>query len=86
MSSNQHITREGEIKLQPQTHSLEVDYYLFIMVAVLVMLKRLEMRPGTAPTMFPLPIFAGSASVSWFHVSQPPLREKASDGSLYSGF
>jgi hypothetical protein len=31
-----------------------VDFSLFIMVAVLVMLERLEKRPGTAPTGFPL--------------------------------
>jgi hypothetical protein len=52
MASNQYSTREREIKLLPQTHSLEVDYSLFIVVAVLVML---EMRPGIAPATFPLP-------------------------------
>jgi hypothetical protein len=75
--------REREIKLLPQTHSPEMDYSLFIMVAVLVMLERLEMRLGTAPAVFP-PIFTGSTSVSWFHVFPPPPCENAS-GGLYIG-
>jgi hypothetical protein len=54
------------------------------MVAVLVMLERLEKRLGMAPIAFPPPIFTGSASVSWFHVSLPPPRENAS-GSLIIG-
>jgi hypothetical protein len=62
MISNQHSTREREreIKILQQTHSPEVDYSIIIMVAVLVMLERLEKRPGMAPAAFPLPIFAGS--------------------------
>jgi hypothetical protein len=62
-----------------------MDYSLFIMVAVLVMSEMFEMRPGTAPIAFPPPIFAGSTSVSWFHVSPPPSRDNAL-GSLYIGF
>jgi hypothetical protein len=80
MASNQHST----IELPAQTHSLQVDYSLFIVVAVLVMLERLEKRPGMAPTAFPPPIFAGTASGSWFCVSRPPPREN-SLGSLYIG-
>jgi hypothetical protein len=68
----------------PQTHSLEVDYYLFIMVAVLVMSERFEKRPGVTSEAFPPPIIAGTASVSWFHVSMPPPRGNAS-GSIYIG-
>jgi hypothetical protein len=60
-----------------------VDYSLFIMVAVLVMLERLENMPGMAPTAFPPPIFADTTSVPWFHVSPPPPRENAS-GSLFT--
>jgi hypothetical protein len=62
-----------------------VNYSLFIMVAMLVMLERLEKRPGMAPTAFTPPIFASSAYVSWFHVSPPPPR-KNTLGSLHIGF
>jgi hypothetical protein len=79
-----NIAQEREIKLLPQTHSLEVVYSHFIMVAVLVMLEGLEKRPGTAPTSFPPPIFAGSASVSWLCVSLPPPHENTL-GGLYIG-
>jgi hypothetical protein len=61
-----------------------VDYTLFIMVAVLVMLERLEKRSGIAPAAFPPRSFTSSASISLFHVSPPPPRENAS-GSLYIG-
>jgi hypothetical protein len=61
-----------------------VDYSLFIMVAVLVILKRLEKRQEMAPTTFPPPIFAGSGSVSWIHVSPPPSYENTLR-SLYIG-
>jgi hypothetical protein len=90
MASKHHSTRERErerereIKLLPQTHSTDVGYSLFIMVEVLVMLERLEKRPGMAPAAFPSPIFTGSAFISWFHVSMPPPHENAS-GSLYIG-
>jgi hypothetical protein len=60
-----------------------VDYSLFIMVAVLVMLERLEKWPGATPAAFPPSIFAGTASVSWFHVSMLPLHKNAS-GFLYT--
>jgi hypothetical protein len=62
-----------------------VEYSLFIMAAVLVMFERLEKRPGMALVAFPPPIFIGLASISWFYVSPPPLRENASR-SLYIGF
>jgi hypothetical protein len=76
MASNHHSTRERkrererEIKLLPQTNSPEVDYSLFILVVVLVMLERLEKQPGTAPASFPPPIFVGTAFVLWFCVLQ----------------
>jgi hypothetical protein len=55
-----------------------VDYSLFIMVAMLVMLERLEKRLGTALAAFFPPIFAGSAFVLWFCVYPPPHGENAS--------
>jgi hypothetical protein len=61
MTPNQHRTRDRQTRLLPQTHCSEVNYSLFIMVVVLVMLERLEKRPGTAPAVFPPPIFVGSA-------------------------
>jgi hypothetical protein len=84
MASNQHSTREREIKLLPQTHSPKVDYSLFIIVAVLLMLERLEKQLGMALAAFPPPIFTGLASVSWFRVS-PPHTFKNTLGSLYIG-
>ena len=66
MASNQHSTREREIKQLPQTHSPEVDHSLFIMETLMMMLERVEMQPGMALAAFPSPIFAGSASVSVF--------------------
>jgi hypothetical protein len=85
MASKHHSTRKREIKLLPQTHTLEMDYSLFIMVAVLVMLERLEKRPRATLAEFSPPIFAGTASISWFHVSPPPPQGNAS-GSLYRTF
>jgi hypothetical protein len=38
-----NIAQEREISSYPPNHSLEVNYSLFIIVAVLVMLERLEM-------------------------------------------
>jgi hypothetical protein len=78
MASKHHSTRERENKLLLQTHSPKVDYSLFIMVAVLVMLERLDKRPGATPAELPPPIFAGTASISWFHISTQPLCENAS--------
>ena len=90
MASNRYSTRERErereIKLLPQTHSPEVDYSLLIMVAVLMMLERVEMQPGTAPAVFPPPIFAGYGSVlciSYFSAASSRERPKE---SLYRGF
>jgi hypothetical protein len=59
-----------------------VKYSLFIMVAVLVMLERLEKRPGATPIAFPL-LFAGTTSISWFRVSSTPPRENASGGGVF---
>jgi hypothetical protein len=52
------------------------------MVAVLVMLERLEKRPGVTPAVFTPQIFAGTASISWFHVFLLPPRENTL-GVLY---
>jgi hypothetical protein len=61
-----------------------VDYSLFNKVVVLVMSKRLEKWPGATPIVFPPPIFARTAFVSWFHVSPPPPQKNALWG-LYIG-
>jgi hypothetical protein len=61
-----------------------VDYSLFIMVVVLVMLERLEKRPGVTLAAISPPIFAGIASVSQFHVSPLPPHKNAPRG-LYIG-
>jgi hypothetical protein len=56
-------------------------------MVALVMLERLEKRPGMALAAFPPPIFAGSASVSWFRVSLPcPHKNSSGGGSLYRTF
>jgi hypothetical protein len=43
-------------------------------MAVMMVLtsERVEKRPGATSAVFPPPIFAGTASVSVFHVSPPP--------------
>jgi membrane protein CcdC involved in cytochrome C biogenesis len=46
-----------------------VDYSLFMMVAMLVMLERLEKRPEVTLAVFLPPIFAGTASILWFRIS-----------------
>jgi hypothetical protein len=84
MASKHHSIREKQNKLMPQTHSPEVYYSLFIMVAVLVISVRLEKRPGVTLVAFPPPIFAGTTSVSLFCVSPPPPQGNASRG-LYIG-
>jgi hypothetical protein len=56
------------------------DYSLFIMVAVLVMLERLEKRPVATLAAFSPPIFTGIAFVSCFHVSPPPPCKNAPEG------
>jgi hypothetical protein len=50
-----------------------VDYSLFIMVAVLVVLERLEKRLEATPAAFPPPIFTEIVSVLY------------ASGSLYIG-
>jgi hypothetical protein len=54
------------------------------MVATLVISERLEKRAEVTLTTFPPPIFAGTTSVSRFHVFLPPPRGNAS-GGLYMG-
>jgi hypothetical protein len=39
---------------------------------MVLMLKRVEKRPGETPIVFPHPISAGAAFVTVFHVSPPP--------------
>jgi hypothetical protein len=75
-------SKHYSIREKSQTHSLEVDYSIFMMVAMLMMSKRLEKRPGATTIAFPLPIFAGIASISLFHVST--LRPRGNTlGGLY---
>jgi hypothetical protein len=66
----------------PLTHSSEVEYSLFMVGMMVLMSERVEKRPGVTSTMFPPPIFAGTASVSVFHISPPP-RIVNADGGLY---
>jgi hypothetical protein len=49
-----------------------VDYSLFMKVMMVLTSERVEKRPRATPAAFPPPIFAGTASVSVFHVSPPP--------------
>jgi hypothetical protein len=52
-----------------------VDYFPLMVESkeeALVKEERVEMQPGMALAAFPTPIFVGSASLSWFHVSPPP--------------
>jgi hypothetical protein len=49
------------------------------------MLERLEKRLGATPTVFPIPIFVGIASISWFHVCLPPSRGNTSGRGLSIG-
>jgi hypothetical protein len=53
MVSKHHSTREKWNKLLPQNRSPEVHYSLLIMVAVLVMLDRLDKRLGRLRQRFP---------------------------------
>jgi hypothetical protein len=65
-----------------KTHSPEVDYFLFMAVMMVLTSKRVEKRQGATPAVFPPPVFAGTASVSVFHVSpQPPDHDHR--GGLY---
>jgi hypothetical protein len=57
MASKQHSTREID-QATTKNHSIQVDYSLSIMVAVLMMLERVEMQPGMAPAVCTPPIFA----------------------------
>jgi hypothetical protein len=54
-------------------HSLEVDYFLFMAVMMVLTSERVEKRLEVTPTVFPPPMFAGTSSISLFHVS-PSLR------------
>jgi hypothetical protein len=50
---------------------------------MVLMLERVEKRPGVTPPAFPTPIFARTASVSLFHVSSLPPLGIVKGGSLY---
>jgi hypothetical protein len=49
-----------------------VEYSLFMVVMMALMSERVEKHPGVTPAAFPPSIFAGTASISVFHVSPPP--------------
>jgi hypothetical protein len=87
MASKQHSTREREreVKLLPQTHSPEVDYSIFIMVAVLVMLERVEMQLGMARQRSPSNLHRFSLCFAVF-VFLRCLLSRMPRGSIYSSF
>jgi hypothetical protein len=60
-----------------------VIYSLFMVVMMVLTSERVEKRPGVTPAAFP-PIFTGTASVSVFRVSPPPLIAIV-EGGLYIG-
>jgi hypothetical protein len=49
-----------------------VEYSLFMVVMMVLTLERVEKHPGVTPAPVPPPIFAGTSSISLFHVSSPP--------------
>jgi hypothetical protein len=49
------------------------NYSLFMVVMMVLTSERVKKLLGATPATFPPPIFAGTASVSVFHVSLPPL-------------
>jgi hypothetical protein len=55
--------------LLPQTHSPEVEYNLFMAVMIMLMSERVDKCPGATLAAFPPPIFAGTTTVSLFHIS-----------------
>jgi hypothetical protein len=67
-----------------QTHSLEVDYSLFMAVMMVLMLERVKKRRRATSAAFLPPIFAGTTYVSIFHVSLPPCITII-EGGLYIG-
>jgi hypothetical protein len=84
MISKQWSTWEKKDKILPQTHSLEVEYSLFMAVMMVLTSERVEKRPGATPATFPPPIFAGIASVSVFCASLLPVIAIIK-GGLYIG-
>ena len=72
MVLNNHSTRDRQIKLLPQTHSPGVDYSLFIMKTLMMMLERVEIQPGMTPAAFPTPIFLVLPLFRCFSVYAPP--------------
>jgi hypothetical protein len=62
-----------------------VDYSLFMAMMMVLTSERAEKLPGATPIVFPPSIFAGTASISVFHVSMlPPLGN--AKGGLYIDF
>jgi hypothetical protein len=62
-----------------------MDYSLFMAVMMVLMSEGVEKRLGATLTAFPPPIFAGTASVSVFHVSPLPRFAIVEGGGLYIG-
>jgi hypothetical protein len=48
-----------------------VDYNLFMAVMMMLTSERVEKYPGATPAVFSPPIFAGTTTISLFHVSLP---------------
>jgi hypothetical protein len=59
-----------------------VDYSLFMEVMMVLTSERVEKGPGATPAAFPSPIFAGTTSISMFHVSPPPHLENTEGVSI----
>ena len=75
--------KRGEIhKLLPQTHSPGVDYSLFIMVSVEMLLEGKETTPAAPRRSFPPPIFSSRSLFRGFCVSAALSFAKAL-GGLY---
>jgi hypothetical protein len=62
-----------------------VDYSLFMAVMMLLTSERVEKRLGATLASFPPPIFVGTAYVSVYRVSPPPLIVTV-QGDIYRRF
>ena len=79
-------SRERYIKLLLQTHSLEVDYSLLIMVMRLLDLGGVEISPVAAPEESSPHMVADSGSISVFLIYAPPPSRDMSGTFIYGGF
>jgi hypothetical protein len=63
-----------------------VDFFLLMVVMMVLLLKRVEKRPGVTPATFPPPVFAGTTSVFVVRVSPPPRFVIVEGVSIYRHF